>query len=125
MNSGLECDFCHKNIPVSEIALTFKDGRMCNSCARKFNLLSSDGYPSANVIGYCSNHTVKQFNEWVKSSQELGITSPLKSKLKGPKNVCALCGNHTDNYLSFNDGSIICFNCGQKYGLTFDGAFSD
>lgn len=125
MNSGLECNFCHKNIPVSEIALTFKDGRMCNSCARKFNLLASDGYPSTNVIGYCSNHTVKQFNEWVKSSQELGLTPSSKSKLESKRNTCTLCSNPTNDYLKFMDESIVCLNCGQKYGLASDGIFSD
>lgn len=123
--ANIKCSFCNKKIEPNDIALAFKDGRMCNDCAKKYNLLQADGYPSAKVMNYCLNHTVEEFKNWIKSSQELG-TINCESKenyfdsyvKKHSKAVCAICGNGTDNYLRFKDNSVVCIDCGKKYGLT-------
>ena len=127
-----KCSFCGKDIEPNDIALAFKNGRMCNDCAKKYNLLQADGYPSAKVMNYCLNHTVEDFKYWIKSSQELGTIKSdsqenyFESYVKKHSNaICAICCNETDNYLKFKDGSVVCINCGKKYGLTDDnGTFS-
>ena len=127
-----KCSFCGKDIEPNDIALAFKNGRMCNDCAKKYNLLQADGYPSAKVMNYCLNHTVEDFKYWIKSSQELGTIKSdsqenyFESYVKKHSNaICAICCNETDNYLKFKDGSVVCINCGKKYGLTDDnGNFS-
>lgn len=124
-STNIKCSFCKKDLDIDDIAIAFKDGRMCNECAKKYHLLQSDGYPSAKILNYCNNHTVQQFKDWLESSKELGIISNDSSddsqniNVKKPIGIsCAICSKNTDNYLKFKDGSAICIDCGKKYGLT-------
>lgn len=68
------CSICNKSISVNDVALTFKDGRMCDDCAKKYNLLEQDGFPTAKAMKYCNSHTVDDFKNWIKASTELGAT---------------------------------------------------
>lgn len=38
--------------------------------------------------------------------------------------ICALCGKQTNNYLKFLGNKVVGINCGKKYGLVRDNAFT-
>ena len=75
------CSICNKSISVNDVALTFKDGRMCDDCAKKYNLLEQDGFPTAKAMKYCNSHTVDDFKNWIKASTELGATQSQNESL--------------------------------------------
>lgn len=38
--------------------------------------------------------------------------------------ICALCGNKTNDYLTFVGNKVVCINCAKKYGMAKDDQFS-